>query len=123
MSHRSPIYYVDLTVREGMSLEAAIATARETDQRRRDSGYDQVALDTAAALGFAKGAFEESEEEAQGIVEEFYPEQNRPEATASQEISPSEKQLPALVRPKPSLVDKLDKKLSLQNPTSLQKSS
>ncbi|MFZ6766980.1 hydrolase or metal-binding protein [Undibacterium sp. Di26W] len=51
MSHRSPIYYVDLTVREGMSLEAAIATARETDQRRRDSGYDQVALDTAAALG------------------------------------------------------------------------
>jgi hypothetical protein len=72
LSHRSAIYYVDLTVREGMTLEAAIAEARLNDERRRAGGYDQAALDAAGRLGFGNGAFEESEEEMPEIVEEFF---------------------------------------------------
>lgn len=73
LSHRSAIYYVDLTVREGLTLEEAIAHSRESDQRRKTGGYDQDALDNAAQQGFGNGAFEEGEEEIAGIVEEFFP--------------------------------------------------
>lgn len=71
-SHRTPIYYVDLTIRDGLSLEEAIAEAREVDARRKASGFDQAALDAVARAGFGDGAFEESEEEIPAIVEEFY---------------------------------------------------
>lgn len=73
MSHRSAIYYVDLTVREGMTLEEAITQARENDERRKAVGYDQAALDAAAAQGFSNGAFEDSEDEIAEVVEEFFP--------------------------------------------------
>ena len=72
-SHRAPIYYVDLTVRAGMSLADAIGNARTESESRRSSGFDQGALDEAARQGFAAGAFEESEEEAASVVEEFFP--------------------------------------------------
>jgi hypothetical protein len=76
LSHRSVIYYVDLTVREGMTLEEAIAEAKQTNSRRKDAGYDQEALDNAACKGFENAEFEYSEEDMPGIVEEFYPENN-----------------------------------------------
>lgn len=74
MSHRAPVYYVDLTVRDGMTLEGAIAEARKTDTRRKEVGYNQVALDASAKLGFGNGTFEESDEDAADAVSEFYPE-------------------------------------------------
>ncbi len=73
-SHRSAIYYVDLVVREGMTLEQAIADARQTDSRRKEAGFNQLALDEAAKLGFGNAAFEFNEEEIPEIIEEFYPE-------------------------------------------------
>jgi hypothetical protein len=73
-SYRSAIYYVDLSVRPGSTLEQAIAQARELDARRKAAGFDQVALDTAAHTGFASGAFEDSIEERAAVVDEFYPE-------------------------------------------------
>ena len=75
-SHRAPIYYVDLTVRAGMTLAEAIAGARAEDEHRKGAGFDQVALETAARQGFANGAFEESEEEGADLVEEFYPDES-----------------------------------------------
>ena len=74
MSHRSAIYYVDLVVRAGLTVEQAIEEARERDMRRKESGFDQAALDEAARQGFANGAFEELEEDVPAVVEEFYPE-------------------------------------------------
>ena len=74
MSHRAPIYYVDLVVRSGMTLEQAIAEGREKDAQRRNAGFDQDALDEAARRGFANGAFEDSDEDVPSVVEEFYPE-------------------------------------------------
>ena len=73
-SYRAAIYYVDLTVRTGMTMKEAIASARAESEERQASGFDQAALDEAARQGFADGAFEESEEEGALVVEEFYPE-------------------------------------------------
>ncbi|WP_449412077.1 recombination directionality factor [Pandoraea soli] len=79
-SHRSAIYYVDLVVQSGLTLEGAIARARKLDSQRKASGFDQAALDDAARAGFANGAFEESGEETQVIVEEFYPDSDGTES-------------------------------------------
>jgi hypothetical protein len=76
-SYRSAIYYVDLNVRSGSTLEETIVNARELDARRRASGYDQAALDTAARIGFANGAFEDSIEDGSAVVDEFYPVSDR----------------------------------------------
>jgi hypothetical protein len=83
MSFRSAIYYVDLVVQTGLSVEAAIAEAREVDALRRASGFNQAALDEAAAKGFANGAFEEMAEDVPAVVEEFYPEAAEPGSQAS----------------------------------------
>ncbi|WP_175786952.1 phage capsid protein [Burkholderia anthina] len=72
-SYRSAIYYVDLSVRTGSTLEEALMQARELDARRKSAGFDQSALDAAARLGFANGAFEDSPEERMVVAEEFYP--------------------------------------------------
>lgn len=71
-SHRAPIYYVDLTLRTGLSLAEGVRQARAEWEARRSSGLDQAALDQAARDGAALGAFEESAEEAVAIVEEFF---------------------------------------------------
>jgi len=72
-SYRSPIYYVDIGVRTGSTLEEAITQARELDARRKAAGFDQAALDAAARVGFSNGAFEESVEDGAAVVDEFYP--------------------------------------------------
>ncbi|MFP5443525.1 MAG: hypothetical protein ACLGIY_07980, partial [Betaproteobacteria bacterium] len=73
LSHRTPIYYVDLTLRAETTLAQAIAGARTEWEARKAAGMDQAALDDAARAGFALGEFEESEEDGSAVVEEFYP--------------------------------------------------
>jgi hypothetical protein len=53
-SHRAPIYYVDLVVKEGVSLRDAVAKARERADQIQEEGLDQAALDAAAAKGFGR---------------------------------------------------------------------
>ncbi|MEE1869244.1 recombination directionality factor [Pseudomonas auratipiscis] len=72
-SHGTPIFYVDLTVRGCMDMAEALLAAIELDSQRQATGFDQTALDEAAQRGFANGTFEDSEEDAGTIVEEFYP--------------------------------------------------
>ena len=100
-SHRAPIYYVDLTVRSGMTLLEAIASARKESEQRKDAGFDQAALDEAGQAGFANGMFEESEEESAAVVEEFYPELSADVG----ELSSSDAKVDA-----PGLADKLRQK-------------
>ena len=71
-SYRSAIYYVDLTVRDGVNLNEAIQQARQLHQQRHEAGFDQAALDQAAKTGFDNGMFELSEDEAGEVLEEFY---------------------------------------------------
>ena len=47
-SHRAPIYYVDLTVKTGMTMTEAIASAKAESDERKASGFDQAALDETA---------------------------------------------------------------------------
>ena len=69
----TPIYFVDITTRSGMTLAEVLAEARQTDAERQAAGFDQVALDLAARQGLGNGAFEDSDEEAESVVEEFFP--------------------------------------------------
>ncbi|MFG8563388.1 hydrolase or metal-binding protein [Pseudomonas paraeruginosa] len=77
-SHGTPIFYVDLTVRSGMDMAEALQAANELDAQRKAAGFDQAALDEAAQRGFGNGAFEDSEEDAGAITEEFYPAEEPP---------------------------------------------
>ncbi|PAU53498.1 recombination directionality factor [Pseudomonas indica] len=72
-SHGTPIFYVDLTLRSGMSMEEALLAARQLDEARHAAGFNQAALDSAAQCGLGNGVFEDSEEDSGAIVEEFFP--------------------------------------------------
>ena len=72
-SYGKPIFYADLTLREGWTLEQTLLEAQRVEEERQHSGFDQQALDQAARAGLANGAFEDSAEEAPDIIEEFYP--------------------------------------------------
>lgn len=72
-SHGTPIFYVDITVRSGLSLEDALKEAKGLDETRQAAGFDQTALDNAARQGFNNGAFEDSEDDTGVIAEEFFP--------------------------------------------------
>ena len=73
LSHRTPIYYVDLTLRGDTTLAQAVSAAKAAWEARRAAGVDQGALEEAAQRGFALGEFEESDEDGVTVVEEFYP--------------------------------------------------
>lgn len=107
-SHRSPIYYVDITIRDGMSLVDAVNKAKDEHQLRLTNGFDQDALDAAAESGFANGAFENTAEEMIDIAEEFLPGQ----ADAGQSEGETGKEG---ARQKPSLTDKLQGKIDQQS--------
>lgn len=72
-SRGTPIYYVDLTIRDGLTLEEALTQAQQTYTQRETLAYNQEALDAVARAGLSNGAFEDDTEEAHEIIEEFYP--------------------------------------------------
>ena len=74
-SYRTPVYYVDLTLRDGIHLQEAIQTAKEIDQQSKQAGFNQMALDQMALQGYANARFEVDGEEGADIVDEFYAEE------------------------------------------------
>ena len=83
LSRGTPIFYVDLTLREGMGFEEALTQARQTFLQREAMAYNQQALDAVARAGFANGAFEDSPDEALEVIDEFYPEKSNLPTQAS----------------------------------------
>lgn len=83
-SYRTPVYYVDLTLRDGVNLQQAIQMAQEIDQQSKQSGFNQSALDQMARQGFANAQFEVNGEEGMDMVEEFYSDEN----SDAEQISP-----------------------------------
>jgi len=71
-SYRTPVYYVDLTLREGIHLQDALHTAKEIDQKSKLCGFNQAALH-----GYANAQFEVDGEEGIDIVDEFYAENSQ----------------------------------------------
>jgi len=86
-SHRAPVYYVDLCLRDGVSLEDAVSQAVADGIKSEQAGVSIKALEQAARMGLNNGAFEDSEDEAPAIVEEFYPDATAG-AVSSQTIVP-----------------------------------
>lgn len=78
-SYRTPIYYVDLTLRDGTSLQDAITTAKEIDEQSKQAGFYQEALDQVARQGYANAKFEVEDEEGMDVVDEFYVNGTKPE--------------------------------------------
>lgn len=73
-SHRAPVYYVDICLRDGVTLEEAVSLAIAEAAKSDLAGVGVKALEQVARTGLGNGAFEDSEEEISAIVEEFYPE-------------------------------------------------
>jgi hypothetical protein len=76
-SYRTPVYYVDLTLKDGVNLQQAIQMAQEIDQQSKQAGFNQTALDQTARQGFANAQFEVNAEEGLDFVEEFYSDENQ----------------------------------------------
>ena len=76
-SYRTPVYYVDLTLRDGVNLQQAIQTAKDIDQQSKASGFNQQALDQMAQQGYGNARFEVNSEEGFDLVEEFYSDENQ----------------------------------------------
>lgn len=81
-SYRTPIYYVDLTLRDNISLQEAITQAQKMDEQAKAAGFYQEALDHVARVGFAQGfaGFDMDLGNMQGednfdVIEEFYSEE------------------------------------------------
>jgi hypothetical protein len=83
-SYRTPVYYVDLTLKDGINLQQAIQMAKEIDQQSKGSGFNQQALDQMARQGFANAQFEVNSEEELDLVEEFYTD----ESSDAEQMSP-----------------------------------
>lgn len=92
-SYRTPVYYVDLTLRDGINLQHAIQMAKDIDQQSKASGFNQHALDQKVRQGYSNARFEVDGEEGKVIVEEFYTQDARqqdqkpiPDFTQVQEV-------------------------------------
>ncbi|MEN8412315.1 hydrolase or metal-binding protein [Acinetobacter bereziniae] len=86
-SYRTPVYYVDLTLRDGVNLQQAIQMAKEIDQQSNANGFNQHALDQMARQCFSNARFEVNVEEGLDLVEEFYTD----EVTESEQAQPESK--------------------------------
>ena len=74
-SYRTPIYYVDLTLRDGVNLQDAIVSAKQIDQQSKAAGFYQEALDFIAKQGYGNASFEVGGDDGLDIVDEFYSDQ------------------------------------------------
>lgn len=70
-SYRTPVYYVDLTLREGVSLNDAIVQAKQIDEQSKVAGFYQEALDHVARQGFTNARFDVNSEEGLNLVDEL----------------------------------------------------
>ncbi len=71
-SYQTPIYYVDLTLRDGVNLQEVITLAKQVEEQSKTTGFYQEALDHVARQGYGNASFEVGGEEGLDIVEEFY---------------------------------------------------
>ena len=94
-----------------MTLEAALSEAKQLMEKRQASGFDQAALDEAARVGFANGAFEDSEEEGGEVVEEFFsaqPEGDAPEnSSGTVTASPLSRKMESVAKALAAQIDKI----------------
>ena len=84
-SYQTPVYYVDLTLRDGDKLAGVVAYARELAAIDDEAGIVTDQLEQTAKRLLQNGQFEDSEEEIPLVLEEFYPEEHSPASTTEQQ--------------------------------------
>ena len=84
LSYQTPVYYVDLTLREGAELASVIAQAKEAAGSDTEAGLVMAALEHTARQLLQNGQFEDPEEEIPLVMEEFYPEENPADLSVDQ---------------------------------------
>ncbi len=107
LSYQTPVYYVDLTLRDGAELSSVIAQAKAAAESDLDAGLNMHELEQTARELLQNGQFEDSEEEIPLVMEEFYPEND-----ATRELTS-----PAATSAKPTIArsTKLTAKLGTAN--------
>ncbi|AOX99270.1 hypothetical protein [Jeongeupia sp. USM3] len=75
-SHRAPVFFVDLTLRDDDTLAEAVCFARDEALRHQQAGVDTAQLEATARALLQNGQFEDSAEELPQVLEEFYPVQD-----------------------------------------------
>lgn len=78
LSHQTPVYYVDLTLRDGLTLPQAVREANQLAAEEREAGLQIAAFEQTAMALLDNGQFEETEEEVPLVMEEFYPDPPSP---------------------------------------------
>ncbi len=86
-SYRTPIYYVDLTLRDGTNLQEAITSAKQMDEQSKKAGFYQEPLDHVARQGYGNARFEVEGEEGLEVVEEFYAEDTKSEHQQNHDLN------------------------------------
>lgn len=98
-SYRTPVYYVDLTLKDGVNLQHAIQMAKEIDQQSKAAGFNQHVLDQTARQGYGNARFEVGGDEGLDVVEEFYSDENQ--ETDIEQVQ-SETTARTKIKPKPN---------------------
>lgn len=81
-SYRTPVFYVDLTLRDEDTLVEAVSSALQEAEHYRQAGVEIASLEQTARQLLQNGQFEDNEEEVPLLLDEFYPEQTeQPEST------------------------------------------
>ncbi|ESK55446.1 hypothetical protein F990_01908 [Acinetobacter tjernbergiae DSM 14971 = CIP 107465] len=78
---------MDLTLRDGVTLQEAIISAKQIDEQSKAAGFYQEALDHVARQGYGNASFEVGGEEGVDIVEEFYMDEAKPEQQQTHDLS------------------------------------
>ena len=93
LSYQTPVYYVDLTLRDGAELANTIQQAKDAAESDADAGMLMDELEKTAKQLLQNGQFEDSEEEIPLVMEEFYPEEptitTEPPATTNTTSTPA----------------------------------
>lgn len=67
-------FYLDLVVRKGYSVPKAVIEAHQFQKEWEEAGISREAFEEHARQGIANGMFEDSPDERESILEEFFPE-------------------------------------------------
>lgn len=92
-------FYLDLVVRKGMSLAAAVKQAHAFQKEWEEAGISRDAFEEHARQGIANGMFEDSPDEVANVMEEFYPEieDEAPSANSLREMLDAENEAMGIV--------------------------
>lgn len=114
-SYRTPVYYVDLTLRDELTLTEAVGQARQEAMRDDEAGLTIGEMEAVARALLRNGQFEEVDEEVPLLLEEFYPQGEEAPVSEAESSVPATPTAPAVrggiggkVRPSP-LTSKLGK--------------